>query len=113
MSWSRKNSTLCLSSSARISAISPGSRAATPRWTSPTSAPIEQVSGSTRGVVLRAEDFIYVGAFAADKAPLVMVLVLLGRFSSAARHLEPALFLRPLSLSPDGRVTIDQMGQKI
>ena len=47
MSWSRKNSTLCLSSSARISATSPASREATPRFTLESSAPIVQVSGST------------------------------------------------------------------
>src|SRR4030095_4409736 len=39
--------TLCLSSNARISATSPGSREATPRFTLLNSAPIVQVSGST------------------------------------------------------------------
>ncbi len=48
MSWSRKNSTLCASSSARISATRAGSRDATPRSTLESSAPIAQVSGSTR-----------------------------------------------------------------
>ena len=47
MSWSRKNSTRCLSSSARISATSAGSRDATPRLTLLSSAPMAQVSGST------------------------------------------------------------------
>src|SRR4030095_12935867 len=47
MSWSRKNRTLCFSSSARISATRPGSREATPRFTFESSAPIVHVSGST------------------------------------------------------------------
>ena len=47
MSWSRKNSTLCFSSSARISAMRSASRAAAPRLTLQSSAPIVQVSGST------------------------------------------------------------------
>src|SRR5262245_1679637 len=47
MSWSRKNSTRCLSSSARISATSPASRDATPRLTLESSAPIVHVIGST------------------------------------------------------------------
>src|SRR5262245_15169102 len=47
MSWSRKKSTLCFSSSARISAIRPGSREATPRFTLESSAPMAQDRGST------------------------------------------------------------------
>jgi len=45
---------LYCNSSALISAISPGSRAATPRLTFFTSAPIAQVSGSIFGVRLSA-----------------------------------------------------------
>src|SRR5262245_34181265 len=47
MSWSRRNRTLCLSSSPLISANSASSRAASPRFTSDSSAPMLQVSGST------------------------------------------------------------------
>ena len=47
MSWSRKNSTLCCSSSARISAKRPSSREASARLTLRSSAPMVAVSGST------------------------------------------------------------------
>src|SRR6188768_2419749 len=47
MSWSRKNSTRCSSSRARISATSAESREAAPRSTFDSSAPIVQVRGST------------------------------------------------------------------
>src|SRR5262252_1502423 len=47
MSWSRKKSTRCFSSRARISATSSGERDAMPRLTLLSWAPIAQVSGST------------------------------------------------------------------
>src|SRR5574337_54559 len=47
MSWSRRNKTLCVSRSALISANSASSRAASPRLTPDSSAPMAQVRGST------------------------------------------------------------------
>src|SRR5215470_5908094 len=61
MSWSRKKTTLCLSSSARISATSSGERDATPRLTFESSAPIVQVSGST---LIEPRFAMYAGASA-------------------------------------------------
>src|SRR6478672_13346940 len=52
MSWSRRNSTLCSSSRALISANRPGSRAASARLTPSSSAPMFRVRGWTSiGVV--------------------------------------------------------------
>jgi hypothetical protein len=48
MSWSLKNSTLYFKSNEVISDISTGSREATPKLTLLSSAPMAQVSGSTR-----------------------------------------------------------------
>jgi hypothetical protein len=48
MSWSLKNSTLYFKSNELISDISAGSREATPKLMLPSSAPMLQVSGSTR-----------------------------------------------------------------
>src|SRR6185369_2027402 len=48
MSWSRKKSTLCASSRARISSMRAGVREAIPMFTFESSAPMVQVSGSTR-----------------------------------------------------------------
>src|SRR5262245_31944107 len=47
MSWSRRNRTLCFNSSPLISANRASSRAASPRFTSDSSAPMLQVSSST------------------------------------------------------------------